>query len=53
MYCFVPPFRNAKFCGVLSRAIAKVGCAVGKERLRNTDLLNDATAISDAIIIEQ
>jgi hypothetical protein len=29
MYCFVPPFRKAKFCGVS-------GCAVGKKKLRNT-----------------
>jgi hypothetical protein len=37
----VPPFYEAKFCGVPSRAIANVGCAVGKERLRNTSLFNN------------
>jgi hypothetical protein len=35
-YCFVTPFRKAKFCGVPSRAIVKVWCAVGVKRLRNT-----------------
>jgi hypothetical protein len=29
-YCFVPPLRKAKFCGVPSRTTIKVGCAVGK-----------------------
>jgi hypothetical protein len=33
-YCFVSPFRKAKFCGVPSRAI---GCAVDKKRLRCTN----------------
>jgi hypothetical protein len=28
---FAPPFRKAKFCGVPSRAIAKVGCAMDKK----------------------
>jgi hypothetical protein len=31
MCCFVPPFGNAKFCGVSSRAIVKVGCAMVKK----------------------
>jgi hypothetical protein len=43
-YCFVPPFRKAKFCGVPSRAIVKVGCAVGRKRLRNTGLGHSNTA---------
>jgi hypothetical protein len=37
-YCFVPSFRKAEFCGVPWRDIVKVGYAVGKKRLRNTDL---------------
>jgi hypothetical protein len=37
-YCFASPFRKAKFCGVPSRANVKVGCAVGKRKLRNTAL---------------
>jgi hypothetical protein len=32
MYCFVLPFCKAKFCGVPSEAIVKVGCAVGKKK---------------------
>jgi hypothetical protein len=32
LYCFVPPFRKAKFCGVPSRAIVKVGIVVGKKK---------------------
>jgi hypothetical protein len=39
-YCFVPSFRKAKSCGVPSRAIVKVGCAVGKKRSRDTGLRN-------------
>jgi hypothetical protein len=35
-YCFLPYFLKAKFWGVPSRTIVKVGCAVGKNRLRNT-----------------
>jgi hypothetical protein len=38
MYRLVPPLYKKKFCGVPSRAIVKVGCAVGKERLWNTAL---------------
>jgi hypothetical protein len=34
----VPPFCKAKFCGVPSGAVVKVGCAMGKERLWNTVL---------------
>lgn len=37
-YCFVHPFRNAKCCDGPSRSIPKVGCAVGRKMLRNTDL---------------
>jgi hypothetical protein len=33
---FLPTFRKAKFCGVPSRAIVKVVCAVGNKQLRNT-----------------
>jgi hypothetical protein len=29
MYCSVPPFRKANFCGVPSRATVKAGCAMG------------------------
>lgn len=35
IYCFVPPFQKAKFCGVPSGGVVEVGCAVGKRRLRN------------------
>jgi hypothetical protein len=38
MYRFVSPFREAKFCGVLSCVFDKLGCAVGEESLRNTAL---------------
>jgi hypothetical protein len=31
-YSFVPPFLEAKFCGVPSRAVDKLGCATNKER---------------------
>jgi hypothetical protein len=36
MYSFVPPFREAKFCGVPSCVFDKLGCTVGEKRLRNT-----------------
>jgi hypothetical protein len=29
MYSIVPPFREAKFCGVASGVFDKVGCVVG------------------------
>jgi hypothetical protein len=32
-YCFVPPHRNAKFCGVVSGVIIKDGCAMGKKKV--------------------
>jgi hypothetical protein len=35
-YCFVPSFLKAKFYGVPSRDIVKVGHAVGKRRFWNT-----------------
>jgi hypothetical protein len=35
-YYLVPPFGKAKLYGLSSRAIAKAGCAVGKESLRDT-----------------
>jgi hypothetical protein len=38
MYSFVPPFREAKFCGVPSCGFDKSGCAAGKKILRNTAL---------------
>jgi hypothetical protein len=38
MYSFLPPSHEAKFCGVPSCVFDKLGCAVGKKRLRNTDL---------------
>jgi hypothetical protein len=41
-YSFVPPFREAKFCGVPSCVFDKLGCAAGEKSLRNTDLHNDA-----------
>jgi hypothetical protein len=31
LYCFLPPFQKAIFCGVSSRAIVKVGCVIGKK----------------------
>jgi hypothetical protein len=30
VYSFVPPFREAKFCGVPSYVFDKLGCAAGK-----------------------
>jgi hypothetical protein len=38
MYSFVPPFREATFCGVLSCVFDKSGCAAGEKRLWNTAL---------------
>jgi hypothetical protein len=35
---FVPPFREAKFCGLPSCVFDKLGCAAGKKRLRDTGL---------------
>jgi hypothetical protein len=35
---FVPPFREAKFCGVQSCVFGILWCAAGEERLRNTAL---------------
>jgi hypothetical protein len=42
MYCFVPPFLEAKFCVVPSGAIVKVGCVVCKNSLRNNILSMEA-----------
>jgi hypothetical protein len=33
MYGFIPHFREAKFCGVLSCVLVKVGCAVGEKKV--------------------
>jgi hypothetical protein len=38
MYCFVSALRKEKFFGVPSRTIVKVGSAVGKKMLRNTEV---------------
>jgi hypothetical protein len=38
MYSFVPPFREAKFCGVPTCVFDKSGCAAGEKSLRNTSL---------------
>jgi hypothetical protein len=38
MHSFVPPFREAKFCGVPSCVFDKLGCAAGEERLRNSGI---------------
>jgi hypothetical protein len=38
MYGFLPPFREAKFCGVSSRVLDKLGFAAIGKRLRNTGL---------------
>jgi hypothetical protein len=38
MHIFVPPFREAKFCGVLSCVFDKLGCAAGEKWLRDTAL---------------
>jgi hypothetical protein len=38
MHSFVPPFREAKFCGVPSCVFDKLGCAAGEESLRNAVL---------------
>jgi hypothetical protein len=37
MYSFIPPFYEAKFCGVPSRVFDKLGCAAGEESLWNSD----------------
>lgn len=34
--CFLSAFRKAKFCGVLSRTIVKIWCAVGKKKVCGT-----------------
>jgi hypothetical protein len=39
MYSFVPPFREAKFCGVPSCVFDKLGCAAGEKRLRITGIV--------------
>jgi hypothetical protein len=39
MYSFVPPFREATFCGVPSCVFDKSGCTTGEKRLLNTDLM--------------
>jgi hypothetical protein len=39
MYSFVPPFREATFCGVPSCVFDKLGCAAGKKKLRNTAIV--------------
>jgi hypothetical protein len=38
MYRFVPPFREAKFCGVPSYVFDKLGCAAGEKRDCGTQL---------------
>jgi hypothetical protein len=38
MDSFVPPFREAKFCGVPSCVFYELGCAAIDESLRNTVL---------------
>jgi hypothetical protein len=38
MYSFVPPFREAKFCGVPSCVFDKLGCSADEKSLRNTGL---------------
>jgi hypothetical protein len=40
IYSFVPPFREATFCGVPSCVCDKLGCAASERRLRNTALGN-------------
>jgi hypothetical protein len=42
-YCFVPPFRKAKFCVAPSRDIVETECALGKEKgLRNTAIFESS-----------
>jgi hypothetical protein len=38
MYSFVPPFREAKVCGMPSCVFDKLGCTAGVKRLRNVGL---------------
>jgi hypothetical protein len=33
MKSFVSPFREAKFCGVPSRVLDKLGCAAGEKKV--------------------
>jgi hypothetical protein len=39
MYSFVPPFREAKFCGVLSCVFDKLGSAASEKIFQNTGLV--------------
>jgi hypothetical protein len=41
VYSFVPPFREAEYCGEPSCVFDKLGCAAGEKRLRNTELDRD------------
>jgi hypothetical protein len=45
IYSFVLPFREAKFCSVLSRIVEKLGCAVGEENLRNAEIGTELLSI--------
>jgi hypothetical protein len=51
MCSFVPPFREAKFCGVPSCAFDKLGCAAGEKRLRNTVLVGDTGILSNTAVL--
>jgi hypothetical protein len=37
MHSFVPPYREAKVCGVPSFVFDKLGCVAGEESLLNTE----------------
>jgi hypothetical protein len=39
MYSFIPPFHEAKFCGVLPCVFNELGCVTGEKKLRNTTLV--------------
>jgi hypothetical protein len=36
-HCFISPFHKVKFCDVLSQALIKVGCTVGKKSCRTLE----------------
>lgn len=47
MYSFEPPFREATFCGVLSRIFDKSGCATGEEEIKGCLTLFQSLVLMD------
>jgi hypothetical protein len=51
MYSFIPPFREAKFCGVPSCVFEKLGCAAGEKKVaKHWSRLHGATTQKTAIV---